>query len=287
MKNISLFFLKIFCRLKNNHYICDVKIILTTKNITTMTQVNYKAMTDNELNTLSNELHDQSLKCLFKYKQAISNLIKKYMPNCYLESLYNNTMTIGFNEHKGWCRNLSIKIYFGIDCWAQEKGFKFEINPSSIGTFNIFDDCEEKAYYVTIGTILSNNEFNLLLHGNLKHFYEEYMPIEEEIYAVCNEIRNRENEKKKAEKLAKCKDEFTSTKEQILSKDNSGKYVIITKHDKGEFNNAIYRKKNVQVMPCGVDAYHTMLATVMSKFGRYWEDNYRLVMVDKIKLIEE
>ena len=164
-----------------------------------MTQTNYKAMTDNELNTVSNELHDESLKCLFKYKQAISNLIKKYMPNCYLESLYNNTMTIGFNEHDGWFRNLSITIYFGIDCWAQEKGFKFQINPSSIGTFNIFDDCEEKAYYVAIGTILSNNEFNLLLHGNLKHFYEEYLPIEQEIYAVCDEIRKRENEKKKAE----------------------------------------------------------------------------------------
>jgi len=57
--------------------------------------------------------------------------------------------------------------------------------------------------------------------------------------------------------------------------------------NKGEFNNAIYRKKNVQVMSYGVDAYHVMLARVMSKFGRYWEDNYRIVMVDKIKLIEE
>ena len=287
MKNISLFFLKIICRLKNYYYICNVKIILTTKNITTMTQTNYKAMTDNELNTVSNELHDQSLKCLFKYKQAISNLIKKYMPNCYLESLYNNTMTIGFNEHEGWFRNLSISIYFGIDCWAQEKGFKFQINPSSIGTFNIFDDCEEKAYYVAIGTILSNNEFNILLHGNLKHFYEEYMPIEQEIYAVCDEIRKRENEKKKAEELAKCKEEFTSTKEQILSKDNSGKYVIITKHDKGVLNNAIYRKKSVRVMPYGVSNLTTMLDILQEKEGRYWESYYRIVMVDKIKLIEE
>lgn len=252
-----------------------------------MAQTNYKAMTDNELNTVSNELHDQSLKCLFKYKQAISDLIKKYMSNCYLESLYNNAMTIGFNEHEGWFRNLSIKIYFGIDCWAEEKGFKFQINPSTIGTFNIFDNCEEKAYYVAIGTILSNNEFNLLLHGNLKKFYEEYTPIEKEIYAVCNEIRKRENEKKRIEKIAKCKEEFTSTKEQILSKDNAGKFVAVSKNDEGVLNNAIYRKKEVRVMPYGVDAYHVMLAIVMSKIGRYWEDNYRLVMVDKIKLIED
>ena len=252
-----------------------------------MTQTNYKAMTDNELNTTSNELHDQSLKCLFKYKQAISNLIKKYMPKCYLESLHNNIMTIGFNEHEGWFRNLSITIYFGIDCWTQEKGFKFQINPSSIGTFNIFDDCEEKAYYVAIGTILSNNEFNLLLHGNLKHFYDEYMPIEQEIYAVCDEIRKRENEKKKAEELAKCKEEFVNTKEQILSKNNSGKYVIITKHDKGVLNNAIYRKKSVRVMPYGVSNLATMLDILQKKEGRYWESYYRIVMVDKIKLIEE
>ena len=252
-----------------------------------MTQTNYKAMTDNELNTVSNELYDESLKCYFKYKQLLHNYIKSYLPDCYLESLHNNKLVIGLNEHEGWFRNLSIAIYFGVDCWAQEKGFKFQINPSSIGTFNILDSSEEKAYYMTIGTILSNNEFNLILHGTLKHFYEEITPIENNIWEVCNEIRSRELKKKKEEELTKSKDEFTSTKEQILSKDNSGKYVIITKHDKGEFNNAIYRKKNVQVMPYGVDAYHAMLATVMSKFGRYWEDNYRLVMVDKIKLIEE
>lgn len=252
-----------------------------------MTQTNYKAMTDNELKTISNELHDQSLKCLFKYKQAISDLIKKYMPKCYLEFLYNNTMTIGFNEHEGWFRNLSIKIYFGIDCWAQEKGFKFQINPSTIGTFNIFDNCEEKAYYVAIGTILSNNEFNLLLHGNLKKFYEEYTPLEKEIYAVCNEIRKRENEKKRIEKIAKCKEEFTSTKEQILSKDNAGKFVAVSKNDEGVLNNAIYRKKEVRVMPYGVSDYTTIMDTLQEKEGRYWESYYKIVMVDKIKLIEE
>ena len=252
-----------------------------------MAQTNYKAMTDNELNTVSNELHDESLKCYFKYKQLLHNYIKSYLPDCYLESLHNNKLVIGLNEHEGWFRNLSIAIYFGVDCWTQDKGFEFKINPSSIGTFNILDSGEEKAYYMTIGTILSNDEFNLILHGTLNHFYEEIIPIEEEIYAVCDEIRKRENEKKKAEELTKSKEEFTSTKEQILSKNNTGKYVIIAKYDKGAFNNAIYRKKNVQVMPYGVDEFHVMLATVMSKFGRYWEDNYRLVMVDKIKLIEE
>lgn len=252
-----------------------------------MTQTNYKAMSDNEINTVYNELHDQSLKCLFKYKQAISDLIKKYMPKCYLKSLYNNAMIIGFNEHECWSRNLSITIYFGVDCWEQEKGFKFQINPSSIGTFNIIDNSEENAYYIAIGTILSNNEFNLLLHGNLYHFYEEYMPIEEEKCVVCNEIRKRVNEKKKAEELAKCKEEFASTKEQIKSKDNAGKFIVISKNDNGFLNNAIYCEKSVRVMPYGVSDYATMLNILKEKEGEYWELDYKIVTVDKIKLIED
>ena len=164
-----------------------------------MTQnTNYKAMTTEELNNIHIDLHCKYVEIRDFTIKKITTLLNHYLPKYKVETLYDNVIRLT-PTNKVNTRFYDIEIYFGEDSWAKEKGFKYEINQSSIGSFSIIDNGDNIGkidYYTSIGVILTNEilQENMLIA--LKSFYYEIMPLTDQMYDIASIKRSREHEKR-------------------------------------------------------------------------------------------
>lgn len=256
-----------------------------------MTQeINYKAMTTEELNNMHLDLHCKYVEIRDFAINKITTLLTRYIPKYKVESLNDNIIRLTPTNKVG-TRFYDIEIYFGEDSWAKEKGFKYEINPSSIGAFPIIDNGDNTGkidYYTSIGVILTNETLQENMLIALKSFYYEIMPLVDQMYDIAIVKRSREYEKRVQEVKQAAREEFQSTYDAIINEQAQGNandlYVVMYKSDANP--NAIYRKKEVKIMPYGVGTYADMVsARGKNSKNRYHMNNMVIVSTSKIKLL--
>lgn len=256
-----------------------------------MTQnTNYKAMTTEELNNLHIDLHCKYVEIRDFAIKKITALLYHYLPKYKVETLSDNLIRLTPTNKVG-TRFYDIEIYFGEDSWAKEKGFKYEINPSSIGSFSIIDNGDNTGkidYYASIATILTNETLHENMLIALKSFHYEIMPLVDQMYDIAIIKRNREYEKRVEEVKQAAREEFQSTYDAIIDEQAQGNandlYVVMYKS--GANPNAIYRKKEVKIMPYGVGTYSDMVtARGKNSKNRYDMNNMVIVSTSKIKLL--
>lgn len=256
-----------------------------------MTQnTNYKAMTTEELNNLHIDLHCKYVEIRDFAIKKITALLNHYLPKYKVETLSDNLIRLTPTNKVG-TRFYDIEIYFGEDSWAKEKGFKYEINPSSIGSFSIIDNGDNTGkidYYASIATILTNETLHENMLIALKSFHYEIMPLVDQMYDIAIIKRNREYEKRVQELKQVAREEFQSTYDAIIDEqaqcNANDLYVVMYKS--GANPNAIYRKKEVKIMPYGVGTYSDMVTTRgKNSKNRYDMNNMVIVSTSKIKLL--
>jgi hypothetical protein len=247
-------------------------------------------MTTEELNNLHIDLHCKYVEIRDFAIKKITALLNHYLPKYKVETLSDNLIRLT-PTNKVNTRFYDIEIYFGEDSWAKEKGFKYEINPSSIGSFSIIDNGDNTGkidYYASIATILTNETLHENMLIALKSFHYEIMPLVDQMYDIAIIKRNREYEKRVQELKQVAREEFQSTYDAIIDEQAQGNandlYVVMYKS--GANPNAIYRKKEVKIMPYGVGTYSDMVtARGKNSKNRYDMNNMVIVSTSKIKLL--
>lgn len=256
-----------------------------------MTQnTNYKAMTTEELNNILIDLHCKHVEIRDFAIKKITTLLDQYLPKYKVDTLNDNLIRLT-PRNKVDTRFYDIEIYFGEDSWAREKGFKYEINPSSIGSFSIINNGDNTGkidYCTSIGVILTNETLQENMLIALKTFYYEIMPLTDQMYDIASIKRTREYEKRVQEVKQAAREEFQSTYDAIINEQAQGNtndlYVVMYKSAANA--NAIYRKKEVKIMPYGVGTYSDMVtARGKNSKNRYDMNNMVIVSTSKIKLL--
>lgn len=243
-------------------------------------KTNLSNYTEDQLTSMRNDLCNEHRTTMNHAIASITELLEVYIPAFMVSNLYNDRLVLIGKNRNRW---LDIDIYFGKNWWDKENGFKFQINPSSVGTFDIIGSSDEINYYTAIGIIISNAEFNSKLLGILKEFEPICKQIDKDIYVINSELDSR---KRLAEFEAECcaaKENFASTKKAIIdhlaANLNDDYYVCVCTAPHEHLVNAIYRNKNIQILPVGVNVRYD--AERLLPYGK----NYKIIDIKKIKLI--
>ena len=243
-------------------------------------KTNLSNYTDDQLTSMRNDLcneHRTAANCAIT---RITELIEIYIPAFMVSNLYNDRLVLIAKNRNRW---LDINIYFGKSWWDNEKGFKFQINPSSVGAFDILGTSDEINYYTAIGTIISNAEFNSKLLDILKEFELISKQIDKDIYVINNEIDSRKRLAELEAERSTAKENFAATEKAIIdhlaATLNDDYYVCVCTTPQEHLVNATYRNKNIQILPVGVNVRYD--AERLLPYGK----NYKVINIKKIKLI--
>jgi hypothetical protein len=236
-----------------------------------------------KLQEMISECKEKHSELYLNKKNSIKNLINTYIVNIVDGDFASTYINIKFKSDK---RNLNINIYYGIDRFMPEKEFKFEINPSCLGGFDILGDSIEKDYYTAIGIILTNLYFQRELLMLLKMDYDEMTTISDDIYIIQQEIIKREAEIIKQEKKTQMIENFKETYNQIKAYDKSGDVMFVAfKYLNGNnlhMQNGTYRNKPIQIMPYGVDEWIKIKRAIFENIVESGECEIK--EADKVKL---
>ena len=254
-----------------------------------MTENIYKAMPDDELLNIRKSVHASIFEKGDIHKSIIDGIIQKYIPKYHLSALHTKGIVLSHTLPTGH----NIEITFGENDWlADDKEFTYQINPASIGTFDIIENDASQVkidYFSSIGELLNNTVFKLNLLDAVKKYYYEIEPLKNDMYFICAEIKKRDAERKKQEEKNRFINEFQPTFDAITNEHNNkninGLYVAMAVGE-SPTPNAVYRKKPVKIMPWGVGTYDEMWTIITDKVASKYEIfNYKIIPTKQIKLI--
>lgn len=212
---------------------------------------NLSEMNDEQLIASIEFKKDECRKIYLKFKEMIKEVIDTFLPSWSIEVFSKDTLRIVRPTDK---RRLDIDIYHGFDMFNDNE-FRFDINPSSVGTFKINTVTNEGEYYKAIGTILSNTNLKVTLYTHLLEFAKQYKEPYESLQVLNSEEKTRARNikiAKQKEDLAKFTEELKpSFKDAKKLKDDlhTQLYTIIQNTAiSGEYCNATYYGRNVNVV---------------------------------------
>ena len=248
----------------------------------------FSSFSTKELNDITAQLSDEYKTSRCNTIETIEKLMSTYLPNWEIKHLREEHLVIAPEMSS---RNLDVDICYGKRWWHNNDGeFEFKINPSSIGSFEILGDSEEKEYFSGIGIILTNNEFATKLHQILVEYYPIINTLNKDIQIVSEEISARIKKlQNEAERIHMIKT-FEDTKNQIIATQNLLKkannvnadfYVIVDEcYMHSHLNNATYRGKELYILPLGVMTGSVARMKINQNPGRF----YKIQKVKGIKL---
>ena len=205
-------------------------------------------------------------------------IIEDYITSYYVGELYDDRLIL--YPRKKVRRNLTIEIYFGehiIKQGVQE----YKINPSTIGSFAIDEDSEERRYFIAIGRLLSDNDTHNTLRNNLFKWYFEAKEIVESCHSISNELKKRERDAFIAEALAQEKKHFEECIKPGFNGDLNNMFTLVEKCSDASDANAIYRKKPIKVL-CSPSDMNDIVG-VKKDFSKHQQTHLAIIPADKVK----
>lgn len=205
-------------------------------------------------------------------------IIEDYIPTYVVGELYDDRLIL--YPRKKVRRNLTIEIYFGghiIRQGVQE----YKINPSTIGSFAIDEDSEERRYFIAIGQLLSDNDTHNTLRDNLFKWYFEAKEIVESCHSISNELKKRERDAFIAEALAQEKKHFEECIKPGFNGDLNNMFTLVEKCSDASDANAIYRKKPIKVL-CSPSDMNNIVG-VKKEFSKHQQAHLAIIPADKVK----
>jgi hypothetical protein len=178
-------------------------------------------------------------------EKKINEFLNGYVPGLQINLGYEYSRL--FFREDGF-HSIEIQHEYELDYETEEKTWVFKLNVASCGSFSLLKTTDDKEanvqrYYMTIATLMTNNELKNGLNNLLKEYVNKRNEINDGLRDIRREYNAIDNELNKR-KTVKEFDEYT---EMALLPENDQKYVIITKDHKFGIKNAIYRKEEVAV----------------------------------------
>lgn len=243
-------------------------------------KTNLSDYTDDQLTSMRNDFCNEHRTVMNCAIANITELLEIYIPTFMVSNLYDDRLVLIAKNRNRW---LDIDIYFGENWWDKKNGFKFQINPSSVGTFDILGTSDEINYYTAIGIIISNTEFNSKLLDILKEFEPISKQIGKDIYVINAELSQRKHMKEIEVEREAMKNEFMDTYNSIIDHLSSNLsdelFVVACTTPKEHLVNATYRNKNIQILPLGV--FPRYEAEYKMPHGK----NFKVINISKVKLL--
>lgn len=240
-----------------------------------------KSLSKEELKNIVDEyfvLREQSLD---EYEARIKNIVEKYLENWSITGLFGTSSLCLFNKQYD---SMQINIYFGYDILDEEieKNFKFQINTSCFGSFDIIGDNECKEYYKAVGFILSNEDFQTLLKNTLFEFVQFDNDIKNNYQIVRNEWHQVKQQEETNNNIQKYKHLLADIKEYCKNNDTTNKYVVLAPVGHDYEIMCTYRKKQYKIceMPDNIERFWK------NGYGDRKYGNFKIVNVDKIKFVD-
>ena len=205
-------------------------------------------------------------------------IIEDYIPTYVVGELYDNRLILC--PRKKARRNLTIEIYFG-EHFIRQGVQEYKINPSTIGSFAIDEDSEERRYFIAIGQLLSDNDTHNLLRNALFKWHFEAKEIIESCHSISNELKKREAEAFRAEALAQEKKHFEECIKPGFNGDLNNMFTLVEKCSDASDANAIYRKKPIKVLCSPSDMND--IVDYKKDFSKYQQTHLAIIPADKVK----
>ena len=206
-------------------------------------------------------------------------IIEDYIPTYVVGELYDDRLILCPRSKKAR-RNLTIEIYFG-EHFIRQGVQEYKINPSTIGSFAIDEDSEERRYFIAIGQLLSDNDTHNLLRNALFKWHFEAKEIIESCHSISNELKKREAEAFRAEALAQEKKHFEECIKPGFNGDLNNMFTLVEKCSDASDANAIYRKKPIKVLCSPSDMND--IVDYKKDFSKYQQTHLAIIPADKVK----
>lgn len=205
-------------------------------------------------------------------------ILEDYITTYYVGELYDNRLILYPRKKNN--RNLTIEIYFG-EHFIRQGVQEYKINPSTIGSFTIDEDSEERRYFIAIGQLLSDNDTHNTLRNNLFKWYFEAKEIVESCHSISNELKKRERDAFIAEALAQEKKHFEECIKPGFNGDLNNMFTLVEKCSDASDANAIYRKKPIKVL-CSPSNMNDIV-DYKKDFSKYQQTHLAIIPADKVK----
>lgn len=272
---------QIFFSLRFFYYICSVKPI---KPRMTMEIYTYES---NLSNIPTQDLEQQRTETINRYDARkeevlidVSELIDKYVPGYKVSELGNSILYLTAKESS---RRLDIEITFGQHIYTPDS-INFRINPASIGSFNIDSDCDERRYFIAIGTILSNSGLHNALRGMLVDWHFEAKRLVESWKVIGNEISRRVKAALNEANHIAMMDHFNENIRPHFNQDLTNMWVLVDKKPADHMVNATYRKTPIRIISAPGDIYK--ISNIKNSYDRIQAINFAVIPAAKVKFID-
>ena len=178
-------------------------------------------------------------------EEKINNFLNEYVPGLQI-NLGHEYSRLFFGKDS--FHSIEIQHEYELNYDTEEKTWVFKLNVASCGSFSLLETEDEKEanihrYYMTIATLMTNNELKNGLNNLLKEYADKRNEINDSLRDIRSEYHAIDNELLKRKTI----EEFDKFTEMALLPENNQKYVVITKDHKFGIKNATYRKEEVAV----------------------------------------
>lgn len=210
----------------------------------------------------------------------VATLIEKNVPGYKASLLGNNVLYLDAIDAK---RRLDIEIHFGQKRFNSDE-IEFRINPSTIGSFNIDMDSDERRYFIAIGNILTNSEFHNTLRGTLLNWHFEVLQLIESVRSIGNELDRRANIAIKETERMEMMDHFNENIRPHFNQDLTDMWVLVEKKPAEHMVNATYRKTPIRILSAPGDMYK--ISGIKNSYDRMQTINFAVIPAAKVKFID-
>lgn len=178
-------------------------------------------------------------------EEKINNFLNGYVPGLQI-NLGHEYSRLLFKEDN--FHSIEIQHEYELDYETEEKTWVFKLNVASCGSFSLLETTDEKEanvqrYYMTIATLMTNDELKNGLNNLLKEYADKRNEINNGLKDIRSEYHVIDRELNRRKEVEDC-NKYT---EMALLPENNQKYVIITKDHKFDIKNATYHKEEVAV----------------------------------------
>lgn len=239
----------------------NMNILSNIQNMTTVEINNRIKEIDKVFDGIKDTLH-----ILHKeVEEKINNFLNGYAPGLQI-NLGHEYSRLFFKEDN--FHSIEIQHEYELDYETEEKTWVFKLNVASCGSFSLLETTDEKEakvhrYYMTIATLLTNNE----LKNGLNNLFKEYTDKRNEINDSLKDLRCEYHLIEDELVKRKAVEDFKKYTEMAFLPENNQKYVIITKDHKSGIKNAIYHKEEVTITskPASCEVFKNYFLTNNSK----------------------
>lgn len=226
----------------------------TTSNIQNMTTVEINNRVK-EIDKVFDGTKDTLHTLHEEVEKKINEFLNEYVPGLQI-NLGHEYSRLFFKEDN--FHSIEIQHEYEVDWNTEEKTWVFKLNVASCGSFSLLETTDEKEaniqrYYMTIATLMTNNELKNGLNNLLKEYSNKRNEINDGLRDIRREYNAIDNELNKRKTVK----EFDEYAVEALLPENNQKYVIITKDNKFGIKNATYRKEEVAVT-CKPDSHEAL-----------------------------